>query len=183
MLKIIKEFEGIIGALLGTISTLIVTEIIRKVGKFKHYLLEYNSKIDTYGDVGCYFSGKDKDNYYGYSIKYKFQVYNGYEEPQIMRDFKLKFFKNKKEIFFLVPRDETTKHLSDAGYRIDDVDIFNLKPKEIHSFHQSVYILESKEEINMLDGVTKVELSYLDNRDRIHKLLLSQEKIVIPVEN
>ena len=51
---IIKEFEGIIGAILGSTFTLIITDILKKIGKLKIYLNNfegrywYNSKDDRY---------------------------------------------------------------------------------------------------------------------------------------
>lgn len=41
IINIIKDFEGVIGAILGSISTLIVTDFLRKRGKLKIYLMKY----------------------------------------------------------------------------------------------------------------------------------------------
>ena len=44
ILNIIKEFEGIIGAVLGSIGTLIATDILKRKGKLNIYLMDFKGK-------------------------------------------------------------------------------------------------------------------------------------------
>ena len=43
MVEMIMEFEGIIGAILGSVVTLIITDILQNRGKIKHYLMNYEA--------------------------------------------------------------------------------------------------------------------------------------------
>ena len=95
---IIKEFEGIIGAILGSTFTLIITDILKKIGKLKIYLNNfegrywYNSKDDRYEPTT---SKKYGTSIESFRFKFDIDVYNSSEIPKIMRDLKisiLKFF-------------------------------------------------------------------------------------------
>ena len=58
VVDILLEFEGIIGAILGSVATLVVTDILQRKGKIKQYLMFYEAKTETYKDVGCGQKGK-----------------------------------------------------------------------------------------------------------------------------
>lgn len=92
ILQALNEFQGIIGAILGSVTTLIVSDMLKKKGKLKKYIIAYNDKFEKFKDVGCSMKGKSDDDFYGYSIKYILQVYNNSDTPKIMRDFKIVFF-------------------------------------------------------------------------------------------
>ena len=95
---IIKEFEGIIGTILGGAFTLIITDILKKIGKLKIYLNNfegrywYNSKADPYEPTT---SKKYGTSIESFRFKFDIDLYNSSEIPKIMRDLKisiLKFF-------------------------------------------------------------------------------------------
>ena len=44
VINFIKDFEGIFGAILGSATTLIITDVLRKKGKLKFYLMDYNGE-------------------------------------------------------------------------------------------------------------------------------------------
>lgn len=59
LIIILKEFEGIIGTILGSVTTLIVTDILRKIGKLKLYLIEWRGVYYTKGELGEIVLAKD----------------------------------------------------------------------------------------------------------------------------
>ncbi|EOW2658305.1 hypothetical protein ACOVAV_002819, partial [Enterococcus faecalis] len=66
IIKLLIEFEGIIGAILGSVATLITTELLKSRGKIRLYLRDFIGVYQTYRDVGAGRSGKTDDDFYGY---------------------------------------------------------------------------------------------------------------------
>ena len=109
IVNFIKDYEGIFGAILGSAITLIITDILRKKGKIKFYLMNYNGEY-WYESKEKYY-GPTKDKEYGQDIEsYRFQftldIYNTSELPKIMRDLKIKVYKDKKFLTSIPVNDE-----------------------------------------------------------------------------
>lgn len=47
------------------------------------YLKDFIGVFQNYGDVGCEKLDKTDDDFYGFKLKYIFQVYNGTNLPRI----------------------------------------------------------------------------------------------------
>mgnify|MGYP003107581123 FL=1 len=140
ILQLLNDFQGIIGTILGSVTTLIVTDILKKRGQLKNYLVSYEAKFQTFRDVGCSMGGKRDEDFYGYSIKYIIQIYNQSDTPKIMRDFRLIFYKNAKEQYSLIPDNEETRRYSAHISHIDEMEVANIAPKEIQVLKQSIYV-------------------------------------------
>ena len=56
-----------------------IEELTAKIRNQQQIKTHYETKVDTYEDVGCSQRGKEGNDIYGYSIKYDFQIYNGYK--------------------------------------------------------------------------------------------------------
>lgn len=179
MVDIILEFEGIIGAILGSVVTLIITDILQNQGKIKQYLMSYEAKVDTYEDVGCSQRGKEGDDIYGYGIKYEFQIYNGYKFPKIMRKFNIEFYKDKKLVMSIIPKDESNRRFSCGTSRVEDVEIANIQSYEITSYIHSAYIVNWEENFKKLNGVNRIALVYYDEKEKKHTIVLSEKEIDI----
>ena len=183
VIQILKDFEGIIGAVLGSVATLVTTYFLQHRGKLKNYSIEYNAKFQTFKDVGCGMKGKMDEDIYGYSIRYRFKIYNGYDYPRVARKFLLNFYRNNKLVFSKVPKDESTRVYSHHISRAEDSELSNIPSHEIMGFDQSVYMLYSDECFTKLDGITRVELSYLDENDKKRTIIFSKDPIFIPKVN
>lgn len=175
VLQILNDFQGIIGTILGTVATLVVTDILKKKGKLRIYLPKYKVKYDSYDSVGCFSDGDEKSRFYGFSMKYTIQVYNQSDSPKIMRDFHLVFFKDKKEIYSIVPKDEGTRRYSSHISSVDEMEISNVSPKEIQVMDHSVYFFEG--EMHNIEGANLVELQYRDEKNRKRKFVITKETI------
>ena len=131
---IIKEFEGIIGAILGSTFTLIITDILKKIGKLKIYLNNfegrywYNSKEDRYKQTT---SKKYGTSIESFRFKFDIDVYNSSELPKIMRDLKISIYKNKKFLKEVNVNDEETRRVVCRCITVDKTTIFNIPAKEV----------------------------------------------------
>lgn len=171
ILQLVKDFEGVIGAILGSVSTLIVTDILRRRGKLKSYIMKYEGVFytnDSAGDIRPIENENDK--IINYSFEYKIQVYNRSDTTKIMRDFKVVFIKDKKIVYSFVPRNEATRIYSSYSYKVDEMEVSNVMPREIQVLDQSGYV--SGELIDRIEGSTKVELHYYDEKDKKRRVLL-----------
>ena len=179
MVEMIMEFEGIIGAIIGSVVTLIITDILQNRGKIKHYLMNYEAKADTYEDVGCLQSGKAGKDIYGYSIRYEFQIYNGYNFPKIMRKFSVEFYKDKSLVMSIIPSDESTRRFFSGASRVEIMQIANIQSHEIFSYKHSVYVGNWEGEFKKLNGINKIALVYYDEKEKKHTIILSEKEIII----
>lgn len=175
ILQLLNDFQGIIGTILGSVTTLIVTDILKKRGQLKNYLVSYEAKFQTFRDVGCSMGGKRDEDFYGYSIKYIIQIYNQSDTPKIMRDFRLIFYKNAKEQYSLIPDNEETRRYSAHISHIDEMEVANIAPKEIQVLKQSIYVMYHM--LDKIQGADKVELQYKDEKDKNRKIILSNKVI------
>lgn len=175
LIKLLLEFEGIVGAVLGSVATLIATELLKSRGKVKLYLKEFQGIYQTYGDVGAGQRGKTDNDFYGYNLKYTFQIYNGTDLPRIMRDFKVDFYKGDKIVYSDVPKNEETRRYSQHFSNVDEMEISNIYPREIQILKHSIYI--SSENLDKIEGATKIEMIFYNEKDKKRSLLLSTEEV------
>ena len=131
LFQILKDYEGIIGAVLGSVATLLTTYFLHHRGKLKNYSIEYIARFETFRDVGCGMKGKVDEDIYGYSIRYRFEIYNGYDYPRVARKFLLNFYRNKKLIFSKVPTDELTRVYNQHISHAEKSELSNIPSHEI----------------------------------------------------
>ncbi|MBQ7240657.1 MAG: hypothetical protein IJS56_04365 [Bacilli bacterium] len=132
-INFIKDFEGIFGAILGSATTLIITDILHKKGRLKFYLMDYNGEYWYESKEKHY--GPTKDKKYGQEIEsYRFQftldIYNTSELPKIMRDLKIEVYENKKLLTSIPVNDEETRRIVSRCITVDQTTVFNFNGKE-----------------------------------------------------
>ncbi|MBR0599023.1 hypothetical protein [Sinanaerobacter chloroacetimidivorans] len=169
LLNYIQEFEGIIGAVLGSVSTLIVTDFLRHRGKLNVYIVNKEYNFDTYKSVGCYSNGSEDNDLYGFRLKYTLQVYNSFDVPQIMRNFQIRFYTNDKLIVQEIPRDETTKVYAAHSIHVNEVGVVNINSREAVQLEQSIYL--NVEEFQT-DHFNKIDLCYLNDKNKLMTIRL-----------
>ncbi|AFV02731.1 hypothetical protein UNSWDHB_2469 [Dehalobacter sp. UNSWDHB] len=64
-------------------------------------------------------------------------------------------------------------------YHIDKMEVLNINPKEIQVLKQTGYV--NYEELNRIEGASKVELTYYDDKDKKRKIVL--HKGIISMNN
>jgi hypothetical protein len=175
LLQILNSFQGIIGAILGSVTTLVVTDILKKKGHLKSYLISYDDNFQSFQDVCCSLDGKKEEDIYAYHAGYTIQIYNKSDTPKIMRDFKLIFKENKKERHSLIPHDEETRSYSRPFSYPEKMEVVNIAPKEIQVLKQSICVIYDM--LDRIEGANKVELQYKDEKDRKRKIALSNKLI------
>ena len=137
--------------------------------------MDWKGKYETFKEVGCYMGEKKDTDFYHYTFSYILQVYNRSDIPKIMRNFKIRFLRNGKEVFSMTPDDNSTRKFVNSGYYIDKIEVINVNPKEIQVLKQSGYI--SYEELKYIENASKVELIYYNEKDKKRTIVLHKDII------
>lgn len=128
LIRILKEFEGIIGTLLGIVVGTVISYLQNNTGKIKIFLTESNyyfteSNIDK-NDRVTYTEKKDGTNSHDFDFSSNIEIYNSSNTRKILRNIKL----------FI----ETTNGIEYKKLFVENNDFFdvlNLEAKSIVSYH------------------------------------------------
>jgi len=167
----IKEFEGIIGAVLGVVATLITTDILKRLGKLNIYVMNSTGNFN-YNVNG--FIQKDReskeDKLCGYDHKLVLNLYNSSDSPKFLRDLKMNVFNEEEFLFSIDMQDEDTRRFSAGISRADDAKIYNIEPKIAIELNLSFYLTE--EDYRKINNNKKVRfvISYINDKNKIKKI-------------
>ena len=170
----IKEFEGIIGTVLGSVVTLIVTDILKRKGKLKIYLMTSNGnfKYNVMGEI-LNWRENEEDAFYCYDHNVELNLYNSCDIPKIIRDLKINIYNDNNLLFVKEMKDENTKAITPSRYsgcRIDNAKMYNIEPKIVIDLNLSFYL--SEEEYRKIDNSknVKFEISYIDDKNKVKRI-------------
>ena len=138
----LKEFDAILGTILGSVATLIVTEIIRHLGKIKCYVNQF-SKTPIYHnqkDGTIIYQKEEQTELEAYAINFQLDIYNSSELPKIMRNLKLRIEDGKKNYEEITVTDESTRKIDSFGIsHVCNLDVLNVLPKKVISLNLGAY--------------------------------------------
>lgn len=170
----IKEFEGIIGAVLGSVGTLIVTDILKRKGKLKIYLMASNGNF-KYNVMGSILNWREseEDDFYCYDHNIELNLYNSCDSPKFIRDLKINIYNNNDLLFVKEMKDEDTRVITPGRYsscKINNAKMYNIEPKIVIDLNLSFYL--SEEEYRKIDNDKKVkfEISYINDKNKVKRI-------------
>lgn len=168
IINIIKEFDGILGAILGSVATLITTDILRKKGKLNIYIenADGNYEYNTDGFISS--ERKNNSDLCGYVFNLKIEVYNKSDATKIIRNIKLNIYNNDKLVFIKEIKDEATRRYYQSISVADNATIYNIEPKKIYEYEYKLFL--SVEEINKLTDNVTFELTFINEKNNVQKL-------------
>ena len=159
----LNAYIGIIGAVAGSVSTLIVTECIRHIGSVKVYPSDIRIKYHMNSNFNNSIYEEVKQPF---RLGYDLEIYNSSSVPQMLHDFKLAFYKNGSFIYEDHPK--------------SDGRMLSVGPKGILSLTQ-VYDVDDIN--NALVGITKIILKYKTSGSRTRKFVLYEGQPLYPDTN
>lgn len=173
IVTIIINFEGIIGALLGVIVTLILTQILKNSGRMRFYPIECEVIYEKTSEDGWSdrVRVENKEDAEYVSVKLKIELFNGSEVPKILRDIRLCFYANKKILLSVVPEDQSTEQYMTHSYWRDKLLHINIMPKQITKIELVKYF--NKSETEVIRQSNRLELNMKNHRNRIYKMFIS----------
>jgi hypothetical protein len=145
----LEKFEGIIGALLGVMLTLIMTELFKRTGKFIFYTtkseVEFRKQTNPlFSDYRAIQDIADADQI---SIKLILEIFNSADTPKVLRQGIFNFYKDNSLLLSVEPKDNSTAR-SNGHWTIRDGFInANIKNKEIITIDLSNVLTKEQTEI------------------------------------
>jgi len=176
LILVIEKFEGIIGALLGVVVTMLMNEYLKSKGKIRFYFQDFKLKYLEKNSEGGYEECEKEKDYTLVRYNFKVQLYNSSENRKILRDIKIVFVGNKGTIYNIVQNTDSRRVNFDRLIS-DDVNIINLNPKEIIEIGLEGQISKSSGDIKILRDIDKIYLIAKDSKDRsIKKIIKNYSK-------
>lgn len=166
-ITVIKDFSGILGAILGSTSTLIITHILKNVGKLDLFINKWEGKFKTYKEIGCHKQGKNDDDLYGYDFQLELEILNNSDVYKIMRKITICFEKDGILQFSIIPYDKSTRRFASATYIADEIKVINIKPKQIT--HVNLYGFIHEKDLDKIKNAKKIYLKYYNKKSKAIK--------------
>jgi hypothetical protein len=169
VVEMITKFQGILGAIIGVIATLIATNFLKNLGKTYFYFHGWNIEYIKYDKSG----GREPSNlneaeYCNYF--FEMEIINTSENLKALRDIKVKFYNSNKLLLETIPYDDSTKRVWTGGNTSDPLKIINLPAKLMVHYKVSGDIQE--EDLKKLKNYNKIYLEAFNHRGkRIKKLI------------
>ena len=174
ILNLLKEFEGVIGAifgsLLGIVGTMITTQYLKNKGNIRVVLID--SIYNIYGWVDGYYKDDiDFENASGLSLDFNIELYNESESPKYLNNFNIELFDVNGEKLIRLELDSLdSKRLAAGAIRYDSISYINVEPKKImkQGFHCNV----SFENNDHLKNFKKICFNYTDVTEKVNSILV-----------
>lgn len=157
MASILKDYQGIVGTIIGVIGTLITTQWIKRVGKtyfdFNNCLFEMG-KWSFEGDYKIVH--KANESQVG---KYSFEVniYNSCEQPKSLKNIKIGFDIGNNNLYY---------------YGLEDLEILNLEPKKMKKLNLKCNL--KKEDLLKIEGFKAVYFTAQNHKNKEIKELINE---------
>lgn len=171
---LIKSFEGMIGAVLGSLLTLIVTHILRKTGKVT------SNVVDTKFEFTKNEFGEETDKLSeasGASIEIIVDFFNNSESYKSINDIEIRLCDNNdNEIQKIIPQDLDTRKASKHLIDYDNLEYFNIGPNEL--IKKGLRINFHSENIELLRNTEYFKFIY-----SVHNGSASSKKFITKIIN
>lgn len=143
--EILTEFQGMIGAIVGSLSTLIVSKLLRNWGNINchtfNFDVTYRRMEDRTGDiVSC-----EKRQAERAIIKFDIDFFNEKETPTAIRKLKFGFQIKSESVTYFEIDDRETRRSSGHMINYDELPMVNLPPKKL--IHKKARVFIGEEEI------------------------------------
>ncbi|KIL35156.1 hypothetical protein SD71_16145 [Cohnella kolymensis] len=174
--KILKDYEGIIGAVLGVAVTMIVTFILKKIGKV--YITVDDFDIKNYRFDSGYPKGTvDYAEAEYVDISFEISFFNSSDEPRGFQDIKVVFYDSYRNVIFKkTPHDMRTTRNTSYGSTSDELKIINLPSKTMLQIGVETYVRE--ELVKEMSKCASIYFESKDHKGRVTKHLLKKNMIV-----
>jgi len=167
------EWIGLIGGLAGTVLGWMLG-ILSQKGRL-HIFSEWSDRFQQDDAVGgiIYSTTRDNAKYYRYSLV--LDLYNASGEPKVMRKIEIVFYKGRRELFRLVPKDDSTKRYTAACYMYDDIQPITVPAKSVLRLNLHGGINQSESTFPRIWDSQKIKLSYCKKSKREKHILIRKE--------
>jgi hypothetical protein len=136
VLALLKTYDGVIGAVLGTvlgsISTLFATHWLKNKGKVTFKIKEFNTEFSADDGIGGRKPTKELDDKGYAKIKISIDIYNSSENIKTLNNICYELVDDTDNVIFTGDLADLDTGVFSAGvHRFDDFKYMNCKPKEL----------------------------------------------------
>lgn len=161
MLILIKEFEGIIGAIFGSSITLILTHILKSSGKTKVFSNNIEAIFFNYDEYGSAVESLEPLEEDHGQVTFDLELYNSTEVPQSIRNLNVKFYNQRKQLLFsILPKDEATRRFVASQNMRDVLSIVNIPSKQINKY--GIFLFIEKTNCEKISLCKNIYFEYTD---------------------
>lgn len=178
ILEILKEFEGIIGAILGSLFTFITTFALSRIGKLNIYLMSFEGDYWYYNSefYGPSITKTKTSRLQCFKLVAVIDFYNSSELPKIMRNIKLVAYDKNKLLCDINITDEKTRRMTSGHYvTADDFNLCNINSRETYSLEFGAVL--PKEVAEKLKNGLILKLRYRDEKNKINYFEIFKGKV------
>lgn len=159
------DFSGMVGAILGSVSTLVVSKWLQSWGRITCIPVKWViswQKQNSYGEfTPC---SKEETTYIHYELEGDF--FNAKDSPIGLRNFRLVFLNGKDELMSDIPYDERTRRHTIHGLSLaSELDVVNLPPHEFIHLKITGGIMEA-DKIELISKAKSVFLNALNHKGK-----------------
>ena len=175
ILDVIYQFQGVFGAVFGTVATLIITQLLRNIGKIYFYgFYEIKKSVDDgYGrhcEVDCF---AVSDNQKQFEYKMMIQVYNSSESMKMIKDVCIEF-ETIKGVIKHKPLDNATAIQRSHWTDREELTFVNIPAKELVELDIVGWIYsEECPNIYWLNDIESVYISFRDYKNKYRRVRIS----------
>lgn len=174
ILNLLKEFEGVIGAifgsLLGVVGTMITTQYLKNKGNIRVVLIDSLHKAYCF-EYGIYKEDIHINDASGLSLEFTIELYNESESPKYLNNFNVELFDNNGIMLCKLEVDSLDSRRVAAGaIRYDSISYINVEPKKI--MKQGFCCNVPFENNDHLKNFKKICFNYTDVTEKVNSILV-----------
>jgi predicted small secreted protein len=170
LIEYIEKFEGIIGALLGVVVTLITTQLLKNIGKVNFYLVKDDFKFtkNIKDEIGqTYPEECNKQESDCCVVDFVIELYNNSDTNKILRDIRIGFYNKNKLQLSVIPYDKITKRSSAHWVTYDELLNVNIPAKQIIKIEILKYLRD--DDISLIKNSDSVFLEMKNHNGKRYK--------------
>ncbi len=171
VIDVLKEFQGIIGTLLGVAITLFMTKWLESWGKTRYYFSKIDVTYSKKGEYGVRVTTESMAEAEFIDGEFNFEVYNGVNIVKPVKDIKaLVITENNSIETDLLNAD--TYRVSASLIRYDKVSYINLRPNEVQGYRLKFTLSKSAFKDNKVEKITELYFIAKDVNNRTVKKMI-----------
>lgn len=173
--EILIAFLGILGTLVGTILGWFLNALSQK-GKLNVFVTSWEDKFE-YNSVGSMVpsSSREQTSYYAYNLS--LDLYNSSAETKIMRNIRICFMDNKKELQRSIPKDDATRRTNGTLMFYDELLTVNVPAKSVFHIELHNGFWDDKEKsLDFIWNTNRVVLFYTNEKNKEKEVLVNEEE-------
>lgn len=179
--EIATALIGVGGTIVGTLLGWILNSISQK-GKLQIFVSSWENNFE-YNNKGFMIPSSSKEQTKSYRFELVLEVYNSSQNAKIMRNIRVVFSNEKKDLRTFIPKDNSTKYNSGLMSVYDDVAPLNISPQTVLQIKLHDGVWKKNNEMDFIWDAKRVYLLYENDKGKTKRILIHEESYCDYFEN